>query len=48
MNDEEELLVYFNILRIRQYITLLCIYKNYEIFVFSTRVYRFRYFLITD
>jgi hypothetical protein len=45
MNDEEELFMYFNILKIRQYTTLLCICKNYKIFVFSNTVYCFR---ITD
>jgi hypothetical protein len=45
MNDEEELLMYFDILKIRQNVNLLCICENYKIFVFSTRVYRFRMFL---
>jgi hypothetical protein len=42
MNDEEDLFVYFNIEKIRQYVTLLCICENYKIFVFPTRVYGFR------
>jgi hypothetical protein len=29
MNGEEELLIYFDILKIRQNVNLLCIYENY-------------------
>jgi hypothetical protein len=42
MNDEKESFVYFYILKIRQYITLLCFCGNYKIFIFPTIVYRFR------
>jgi hypothetical protein len=41
----KELFMYLYILKIRQYITLLCFCGNYKIFIFSTIVYRFR---ITD
>jgi hypothetical protein len=32
----------FNILKVRQYTTLLCICRNYKIFVVPNKVYRFR------
>jgi hypothetical protein len=34
--------VYFYILKIRQFITLLYICENYKIFILLTRVYRFQ------
>lgn len=42
MNDKEELFMYFHILKIKKYVILLCINRNYSTFVFLTRVYRFR------
>jgi hypothetical protein len=40
MDDEEELFVYFNILKMRS--LLLCICGNYKIFFFPARVYCFQ------
>jgi hypothetical protein len=44
-NDEKKLFVYFDILKNKQYVTLLCICGNYKTFFFPTRVYCFRSFL---
>jgi hypothetical protein len=41
----KNMFVYFYILKIRQYVTLLFTCANYRIFIFLTRVYRFQ---ITD
>jgi hypothetical protein len=34
MNDKEELFMYFHILKIKKYVILLCINRNYRTFVF--------------
>jgi hypothetical protein len=43
--DDKKILVYFYILKIGQYVILLCICGNYKNFIFPTRVYYFRSFL---
>jgi hypothetical protein len=48
MNDEEELLMYFDILKIKQNVNLICICENYKIFVFSTKFIVFECFWIIN